>query len=476
MRRKRSPRFIATILFVRATRAFMRLLRRKGTHFPGQLAKRLCPDFLSRIEPPDKIIAITGTNGKTTTANLVADVARGLGLDFAHNAYGSNIEEGIITTLLDATTLTGKKKKPLAILEVDERLTRIIFKDIVPDIVLVTNLFRESYWRNGHSEFVFGILDEFIPKDCHVIVNADDLLSHQLADRRSSTAFSIAPLPEEPPFTHNLIRDVRLCPRCAHPLTDTFIRYHHMGRAHCDACGWTPIDADFTVISLDDLEDRPVRHDALLDARFMTVEGPDGVERYPFIGDNILDAYNELSAIALFRHLGYPVERIAHELARCTMGASRKHIATIGDTTVIRMLAKAKNPISLTRVVRAILDRPGTKQFVLLIDCSTDTMSEEDNTAWLYDAELTLFDRPDVTRVILGGKRSEDMHAALLLAGVPESKLIVCRNEHDTARHIRTDDGPTTIAVLYELYSYAAAQSVADVTEQALAEEIHHED
>ncbi|NLB28234.1 MAG: DUF1727 domain-containing protein, partial [Clostridiaceae bacterium] len=104
MKAKRSPRFIATILIVRATRAVMRLFRLKATHFPGQMARKLCPDFLTRIEKPDRILAVTGTNGKTTVANLVADLAGSLGLTFAHNAYGSNIEEGIITALLDAAS------------------------------------------------------------------------------------------------------------------------------------------------------------------------------------------------------------------------------------------------------------------------------------------------------------------------------------------------------------------------------------
>ena len=114
----------------------MKLFHLKATHFPGQLAKKLCPDFLSRIEKPDQIIAVTGTNGKTTVANLIADLGRQFNLSFAHNAYGSNIEEGVITALLDATTLTGRKKLPLAVLEIDERLTRIVFKSIQPDYLI----------------------------------------------------------------------------------------------------------------------------------------------------------------------------------------------------------------------------------------------------------------------------------------------------------------------------------------------------
>ena len=102
--KNRNLRFLVTIFIVRMTTAFMKLIGLKATHFPGQLAKRLCPDFLSRIEKPETIIGITGTNGKTTISNLVADMADHYGLDFAHNAYGSNIEEGIITSLIEASS------------------------------------------------------------------------------------------------------------------------------------------------------------------------------------------------------------------------------------------------------------------------------------------------------------------------------------------------------------------------------------
>ena len=107
--KNRNIRFLMTIFVVRMTTLFMKLVGLNATHFPGQLAKRLCPDFLARLEKPEKIIGITGTNGKTTISNLLADLARHFGLDFAHNAYGSNLEEGIITSLLEASSFFGKR-------------------------------------------------------------------------------------------------------------------------------------------------------------------------------------------------------------------------------------------------------------------------------------------------------------------------------------------------------------------------------
>ena len=450
MKSPRSPRFIVSILIVRLTRSFMHLFRLKATHFPGQLAKKLCPDFLARIEKPDRIIAVTGTNGKTTVANLVADMAEGLGLSFAHNAYGSNIEEGIITALLDATTWTGRKKKPLAILEIDERLTRIVFKSLKPDYLIVTNLFRESYLRNAHGEFIFSILDENIDPATHLILNADDLLSQELARGREYSSFGIARLPQEPLFTHNLIRDVILCPRCHQPLTDHFIRYHHIGKASCPACGWTSMKADYEIV-------RAGPHD--FDLVWQRDQGV--IESYPFSGENILDLYNVLAAVSLFRTLGYPASEVARVLDGLTIGKSRKERIQLGNKTLYRMLAKGKNPIAVSRVIEAIRKKPGLKQFILLFDTSLEKMSEEDNTAWLYDADLAVLADPDIVRVVVGGHRAADIRLALLLAGVAEDKIFICPDKEKTSQLLLSSPEPMTIAILYELYSEPVSRQVA---------------
>ncbi len=452
MNHKRSPRFIASILLVRATRAVMKLLRRKATHFPGQLAKRLCPDFLDRLEKPDRIIAVTGTNGKTTVANLAADLAGRFGLSFAHNAYGSNIEEGIITALLDATTLTGRKKKELAILEIDERITRVVFKSLRPDYLLVTNLFRESYLRNAHGEFIFGVLDRMIDPATHLILNADDLLSQQLAPGRPHSSFGIARLAGEPALTANLIRDVVLCPNCHHPLTDSFIRYHHIGRSHCENCGWRSLMPDYEVVELTASDFTLSRRDK---------EAGDTRETYPFGGENILDLYNVLAAVTLYRTLGYEASAIAQALRGLPIGKSRKEVTLAGKKTIYRMLAKGKNPIAVSRVLEALGKLPGDKQFLLLVDTSVEKMSEEDNSAWLYDADLAILSDPRIKRIIVGGQRAADIRLALLFAGVPGGKIFTCRDKEKAADLLLRTEGPETIAILYELYSEAYSRELA---------------
>lgn len=46
----------------------------KGSSLPGQIALKLCPDILGRIELPKYIVAVTGSNGKTSTVEMIAHI------------------------------------------------------------------------------------------------------------------------------------------------------------------------------------------------------------------------------------------------------------------------------------------------------------------------------------------------------------------------------------------------------------------
>ena len=184
--------------------------------------------------------------------------------------------------------------------------------------------------------------------------------------------------------------------------------------------------------------------------------------------ETILDLYNVLTAVTLFRTLGYSADEVKSALLGVAIGKSRKEVYKIGGTSIYRMLAKGKNPIAVSRVLDAVDKLPGKKQFILLVDTSVDKMSEEDNAAWIYDAELSILTDPDVKRVIVGGRRSEDIRIALLFQGVPEEKIITCRDKLDTAKYIAKTNDPETIAILYELYSAPVAKKVMEAVKNQL--------
>ena len=98
---------ILTILVCKMLSFAGRLLG-KGSSLPGKIALKLCPDILSRLTLPEHIIAITGSNGKTSTVEMLAKVLTESGKKLVYNKEGSNQIEGVTTSLLRSATLTGK--------------------------------------------------------------------------------------------------------------------------------------------------------------------------------------------------------------------------------------------------------------------------------------------------------------------------------------------------------------------------------
>ena len=126
----------------------------KATNLPGEIALKLCPDLLGRLRFKGKVLAVTGSNGKTTTANMVAHILKESGCSVTNNAKGSNLLGGVATTLLGSADFHGVVPEDYVVLEVDERFSRLIFRYFSPHLLLVTNLFRDQLTRNGNVDVI----------------------------------------------------------------------------------------------------------------------------------------------------------------------------------------------------------------------------------------------------------------------------------------------------------------------------------
>ena len=89
----------------------------KGSSMPGKFALKICPDILKRVTLPPHIIAVTGSNGKTSTVEMIATVLRAQGRNVIYNAEGSNQVEGVTTLILTHATLGGRVKADVLLVE-----------------------------------------------------------------------------------------------------------------------------------------------------------------------------------------------------------------------------------------------------------------------------------------------------------------------------------------------------------------------
>lgn len=422
----------------------MKLLGYRASHTPGFLALKLCPNFLTFLEKPPLLIAVTGTNGKTTTSNLLAGLFRQLGLEVVNNDFGSNIKEGIITSLLEASSFFGRSKVQHCILEIDERTSRIIFPELVPDYLIVTNIFRESYLRNAHGEFIFNLLNEHIPVSTKLLLNCDDPLVFQLSPNNERIFFSIDKLKEEVHQEKGLINDLPLCPQCNYPLDYKFRRYHHLGKVSCPSCDFTNPQTQYLLV-----DDRDGFH----------IKNRGIVESYPLLGENILDHYAQLSALSLMRELGFGQKELTRAFLELEIIKSRKDIRKIGQKTIYKMLAKGMNPVAISRAISIVTSWEGEKAIILLNDTSKKRKSHEENTAWIYDTDFEILNRDDVKQILIGGYRAQDYLLRLTFAGIPKEKITIREEKQELAELVNPQ--VDLVAILHELYSEDVAQKIA---------------
>ena len=143
-------KFLA-ILVCKAGR-FVGKLVGKGSSLPGKYALKICPDILSRVELPPHIIAVTGSNGKTSTVEMIAAILRAGGKHVVYNEEGSNQIEGVTTLVLTHATMGGRVKADVLLIESDERYAAHSFKFFHPTQFVIANLYRDQLTRNGHPE------------------------------------------------------------------------------------------------------------------------------------------------------------------------------------------------------------------------------------------------------------------------------------------------------------------------------------
>ena len=433
-------RFYFALISGKLSIVLLKLLRKRATNFPGSVVLTLCPDFLKFIGKPEKIIAVTGTNGKTTVSNMLNDILKDNGYDCTNNNFGGNVDTGISAALLKDCTLTGKAKKKYGVLEIDERSAARIYPYVKPDILVVTNLTRDSYRRNAHVEYIFDILDSNIPDKTHLILNADDLISSSLKKNNKRTYFAMQPIEGEQP-TVNIVRDITVCPLCGSPLKYDYLHYNHIGRAHCSRCSFCSPKADIEVISA-----APTGN-GHSDIKLMN-NGTE--ESYNVPCEAVINLYNATAVITALRTFGLSEEQLRKSFKKIAVVKTRYDITEENGRTLRCIMAKGQNPVACSHTLGIARNSPDSA-VILLWDDFYDRRETSENTAWYYDVDFELLVNDNIKQIIIAGKRSPDLLLRLLIAGIPEEKIRITEHEDDAAALLELG-GIKNIYIFFDMY------------------------
>lgn len=411
----------------------------KATNLPGEFAMKICPDMMGRFQFKGKVIAVTGSNGKTTTANMLAHILTDQGYKVANNAKGSNLTGGVATTLLTASSFGGVISEDFVVLEVDERFSRLIFKFFSPDYLLCTNLFRDQLTRNGNIDVIIEKLHEAIKPSVKLILNANDPISGNLAPQNERVYYGMDRTPQSTFDCPNITHDAKVCPKCFGRMRYDFFHYNHIGQFTCLTCGYQTPEAKYFATNVD-----------FASGEFK-INGISVCTDYrpPF---NLL---NMTAAVAACCEMGLDINKVCASVSRFRVMKQRYDEFKVGDRTAIMILSKNQNPVSFDQSISYVLELPDEKTVVALVNNINHTGHRD--TTWLYDIS---FERllGKVHSVVCTGPRAYDLAVRLKLAGFADEAIKVEREVTNIKPVVDKTKG--SICILTELYD---ANSILEV-------------
>ena len=411
-----SPRGVLALVAGKSAAVATRLIGRGGgTAITGMVARRVDPKILRKLvrDPGVPVVAITGSNGKTTTARFTAALLRGEGISVCHNSAGANLVQGVVSLAVANSSITGRLPEGVLVAEVDEGALPIVAPETLPRALLVTDLFRDQLDRFGEIYAVADAIESVASKlaeDAALVVNGDDPMVATLAAERTGKRITFGLALRHSTDQISRAADTIRCPRCQADLKYKYVYLSHMGDYSCPACGFARPKLDVAVTKLE-------------------VEGLDGTRMEIAAGRKKLDitipqsgthiAYDAAGAIAIMVGLGVSLEHAAASLAEVGPAFGRLERIKAGDREIV--LAFAKNPTSYNTTLRALATENEPRQ--LLISAS-NTLVDGEDFGWLWDVDFESM-APRVDRVVVSGTRADELANRLHYAGVATSRMVV---------------------------------------------------
>lgn len=426
-------RFYAALILSKLAYMAIKLIKHSGgTSFAGMLALKICPNFLSYcrkyVTPYE--ITVTGTNGKTTTSGILAQILENDNNRVIHNVKGANMLTGIANVF--ALKLPCKKFD-YAVLESDEAYLTKLYDYMPADFLLVTNLFRDQLDRYGELATTAGFIRNAIDKASPILfLNADDPLVTNLGEGHESFYYGF----EEVEICSQSHKVDSTAPSevfnciCGEKLKYSKQFFAQQGHYYCEKCSFKRPEPAFKgyVKIYDNYSDLKV-----------VFENNTYEFKLNLVG--LYNAYNALGAIscALFFGISYDVIKKAVENYRSIFGRTERRIINNCDT----LIQLIKNPTGASEVLKTV---DLNSQILVAIN---DNYADGRDVSWLWDADFEQLSKSSLP-IIVSGVRASDMAVRLKYAGVDTKNIIV---ENDLKKAVELASKSNTNITILPTYT-----------------------
>ena len=385
------------------------LTGRPGSSLPGRAALKIDPHIIAPLAAQVRrgIIVTCGTNGKTTTNNLLCSALEAQGFCVVSNRLGANMMEGVAAALATAANPLGHLNADYACLEIDEASSAHVLHYLQPDYMILTNLFRDQLDRYGEIDLTMKALEKAIrlAPSMTLVINGDDPLTaflskksghrivsfgvservgenaqERVPEKRSSENDSQAESSENDSLTGSSgeVREGRFCENCGAPLQYDFYHFSQLGIYRCPSCGFQrpSINYDAYGVRLSPELSFDIKESGAAPVRISA----------PLTG--FYNVYNILAVYSVLREMNLPVDTLEKVLHDFKPQFGRGEVFHVGEQAHQKVLLNlAKNPAGFNQNISAMLQDRSPKDLIIVIN---DNAQDGRDVSWLWDVD---FDR-----------------------------------------------------------------------------------
>lgn len=405
-----------------------------GSNFPGRIALKIDNKILNILTKDYKIIIITGTNGKTTTTSFIYNILKNKGYDVISNDTGANMVTGITSCFIDNFSFTNKKER-YAVIEVDEANLTILNDFINPEIICITNLFRDQLDRYGEvyttlKKILAGVVKA---ENSRLILNGDESLLGDLSLPNQMYYYGFQKAPSKDKDI-DINADAKFCKKCKAPYKYNFITYNHLGDYYCDECGFKRPNLDFQVSDISEINSI---------GSLIRFNGKEFYINQP----GIYNIYNGLCAYSVGKILGIDDNTIFDTLKSQISKFGRQEDLLIEDKKVKIILVK--NPAGYDEAINTISLNQKEISIALLLN---DNYADGIDVSWIWDVKFEKLKDLKINSLIISGLRLYDMAIRLKISGLNREKFKIAESYEKLLSEIKECNTET----VYILTTYTA--------------------
>lgn len=399
---------IITIIIAKLAILLGKIVKR-GSVFPGSVAKKINPNIFKYFKLPKLVIAVTGSSGKGGISSTITEVLRKSGYKVAYNDKGSNIDLAILTMLLENCDLKGNIKSDAIVYEMDERYAKYVMPIIVPTYCVITNITRDQPPRQGNVDIIYSEILKALNKKTHLILNGDDpyLMRYVVQNNYKATYYGISK--NKYSYIKNSfdVLNIYRCPNCNEKLDYNYYNIESLGYYSCHKCDFKRPNIDYEITKING-------NQVIVNNKYSLT----------ITNDILYRIYNTLASFACLSLCKISCDKITELLNTLSNNNDLYEKYLYNNRNVYLLNNKCENASTYNHSVLYTANHKEDKIVILGWKEISRRYSFND-VSWLYDINFKLLNDKYLKKIICMGPQKYDIAVCLKNKGISEDSIVI---------------------------------------------------